>query len=144
MDRAQNLLGASSIQEAQVDQWLIFGQLNLAPHFRSVLGPIFGWMEVTAAANAEGQKAVKDHVRTVNNALEGREWLVGESVTLADYALAALFMMYAQTILEKNYRKSVPHFSAWFERVAADAHFIKQFGKVHMCEKSVKGTAIKK
>jgi len=40
--------------------------------------------------------------------------------------------------METNQRKSLPNLVAWFERVAANEHYIKRNGKFHLCAKPVK------
>ena len=82
-------------------------------------------------------------MRYLNTHLEGKEFLVGTQITLADYCIAALLVTYMQIVLDKNFRKSIPNFTAWFERVIADTNWIKRFGKVQMCEKAMKATCFK-
>ena len=138
MDRSKGLLGETSIDEANIDKWLFWGQTSVVPTFGKVLAPMFGWATVDPKDHQEACKTVKDLARQVNNALEGKEFLVGAKVTLADYAVAALFFMYMQVLLEKNFRKSIPLFEAWFARIAADKFFTQRFGKAHFCERTCK------
>lgn len=44
----------------------------------------------------------------------------------------------AQTILDAGFRKAMPHFSAWFERVAAHKDVVAVMGHVKAAAKPVK------
>jgi glutathione S-transferase/putative methionine-R-sulfoxide reductase with GAF domain len=141
MDSSKGLLGQNSLEEAQIDQWLMFAQTELFKVFGNAIAPIFGWRPIDPKDHQEGVKGLKDIAKSVNAKLEGKKYLVGEKITLADYILAAGLMMPFQLLFEVNYRKSIPHITAWFERVAADEHFISRFGKVHMAAKQQKAQA---
>lgn len=77
MDRSKGLLGLTSLDEAHIDKWLFWGHTSLIPTFK-VLGHTFGFTKLDHKEHQETIKQVKDQARFVNNALEGKEFLVGE------------------------------------------------------------------
>jgi len=57
---------------------------------------------------------VKGWVKTMNNHLNGKNWLVGSSMTLADIACGVLFTECFQLVLDSGFRKSMPNVTKWF------------------------------
>ncbi|XP_049799405.1 glutathione S-transferase D5-like [Schistocerca nitens] len=70
-------------KRALVDQRLFFDQ-DLYARFLKVFLPKFHGKEVEAS---DIEKA-KDGLETLNRMLDGKQWLAGDSVTLADYCVA--------------------------------------------------------
>jgi len=68
---------------------------------------IFGWAEVTMADWNEASKNVKAHVKTLNTALEGKKWLVGNEMTIADVFVALMLSYSFQTVLDSGFRKAM-------------------------------------
>jgi elongation factor 1-gamma len=98
---------------------------------------VHGWSDVLQAAFTTSLNEVKANAKTLNTALTG-DWLVGNSVTVADIALACFFIMAQQTLLDGGYRKAMPKFSAWFERVTSLPEFVKVVGNIKVAAKTVK------
>ncbi len=80
---------------------------------------------------------MKANAKTINTALTG-DWLVGNTVTVADLALASFFIIAQQTLLDGGFRKAMPKFSAWFERVTSLPAFVKVCGNIKVAAKTVK------
>jgi glutathione S-transferase len=56
----------------------------------NVLSPIFGWPHETLAVDYnEGLKQLKADIKTINTALEGKKFLVGDELTIADVIVAS-------------------------------------------------------
>lgn len=67
---------------------------------------VIGWL----------QGRIKAAFVTLNNALEGRDWLVGDGITLADIACCS-YLYYPE---EFGFdRKDYPNINAWLDRIAA-------------------------
>lgn len=67
---------------------------------------VIGWL----------QGRLKAAYKTLNNALEGRDWLVGDRITLADIACCS-YLYYPE---EFGFdRKDYPNIDAWLDRIAA-------------------------
>jgi glutathione S-transferase len=69
---------------------------------------------------AQYQKVVEENLTILNNLLDGREWLVGDTFTLADISIYSFLQRMAAEpkswrIIEENY----PHIKRWFEAVKA-------------------------
>jgi glutathione S-transferase len=74
----------------------------------------------------------------LNTHLEGKQWLVGNSVTLADVSNFISLMTSFALILDGGFRKAMPHVTAWFQRMSQEYAVKSVVGNVKMCEKAVK------
>lgn len=53
----------------------------------------FGWFETHANEYNEGLKDLKADVKTINTALEGKKYLCGDEMTIADLIVATNLML---------------------------------------------------
>ena len=86
-------LGNGPIERTQVDQWIAFTNTSIFGPGYTVCKGIFGWEPVTQEDYNEAAKNIKAHIKTINSALEGKKWLVGEEMTIAD-VVVAMFLSY--------------------------------------------------
>ena len=94
------------------------------------------------AAFNEASKDLKAHAKTLNTALTGREWLVGNSMSLADVAVAVSLVIPLQILLDGGLRKAMKEVNSWAERVFALPEFRKVYGQIHFCGKALKPNCI--
>ena len=104
---------------ADVNRWMFW----TCQHFAPALG-VFGWENVWKKAVtgedadprelARGARDVAQTAAVLDKHLATRRWLVGDAVTLADYAMAAPLMYKEQARLPLD---DYPHVLAWFARV---------------------------
>lgn len=57
-----------------------------------VYSGIFGWGEVTQADWNDALNTVKKNVRVIHTALEGKKWILGDEISLADVVLSSTLM----------------------------------------------------
>jgi glutathione S-transferase len=57
-------------------------------YFQNLIKPQFGFGSPDAAVVQEAEKWVRQHGSVLNNHLRGREYLVGDALTVADFAVA--------------------------------------------------------
>jgi elongation factor 1-gamma len=138
------LNGSSPVERAQVDQWLYWSVTSYFPDQVKAMVAVFGFDKtfgfpaVTQADYNTSATAVKAHCKTLNGVVQGRNWLVGDNITLADIVIFTHVVPMAQTILDAGFRKAMPHFSAWFERVASHKDVVAVMGHVKPAAKPVK------
>jgi glutathione S-transferase len=104
---------------AQILQWMFFEQYEVEP----ALAVVRFWLSYSGAPEklsserreeltASGNRALK----VLERHLEGREWLVGEGMTIADISVYA----YTHVAHEGGFDvESYPHMRAWQDRLAA-------------------------
>ena len=132
------LLGSNPVERSQVDQWISFGVTNLGPYLLDIFNGIFGWAPVTANTFNDSVKNIKAALKTLNTALEGRDYLVGNQLSLADLTLANGLLICFQTVLDAGFRKSMKNVTKWAESVYALEAFTKVLGRVQLCAKALK------
>lgn len=116
---AQALYPKELKARADVNRWMFFA----AQHFSPAIG-ILTWENlwkkfVTGAGPdpveiAKGEAFVHEHARVLDKHLAQRQWISGEGLTLADFALAAP-LMYLNRV--KIPVEQYTHLQAWYARV---------------------------
>lgn len=74
----------------------------------------------------------------MNTALEGKKFLLGDDLSVADIIIANCLMYGFQTVLDQGFMKSIKNVNEWAARVFALPEHIHVFGKVQMCQKPLK------
>jgi glutathione S-transferase len=132
-----DLYGNTSFEQAQIDQFCCIAQASIGPHSYKVGLTTLGWI-VDPAAHAAALKDVKEQLKILNDALAGKDFLVGNRFTIADMAVwVSLFMPFTLS-LDAGFRKAMPHVSAWFERVSKLPEVVKIAGAVKLPAKGLK------
>ncbi len=67
-----------------------------------------------AAQYADATKVIKEQAKMINSALQGKEYLVGDRVTVADITVFTSLIVAFAFVLDGGFRKAMPHISAWF------------------------------
>jgi glutathione S-transferase len=110
------LMPADAFERAQVWQWLCFEQYQLEPGAATVrfwLRSLKKTPEELGERYTERFQRGAEALAVLERGLAGRQWLVGESVTLADIALFA----YTHVADEAGYRlEDFPAITAWIAR----------------------------
>lgn len=81
---------------------------------------------------------LKKDVRVLHTALEGKKWLVGDQMTIADIVLANSLLYAFQTVLDAGFRKSCKNLDTWATACYAVPEMVKVHGNVHMAAKPLK------
>ncbi len=115
------LLPRDEKQRADVTRWQFWDSSHLSPTLAGIaseklLKSMFGMGEPDLAKIEEGIKNFRRWGAVLNSRLEGRTYVVGDSLTLADLTLASS--------MGNAHRSGVPvaefpHIEAWFGRISA-------------------------
>ena len=62
--------------------------------------------------------------------LKGKQWITGDSLSLADLYCGAFFAASFQTVLDAGFRKAMPNLSAWFERWSQHQPVVRRHGRI--------------
>jgi glutathione S-transferase len=115
----QTLYPQDPIQRADVNRWLFWSSQHFAPAvgvlvWERLWKKVVQGVETDPVELARGERDLVRFAAVLDAHLAGRQWTVGDSVTLADYALAAplMYMENAQLPMQ-----AYPHLLAWFDRV---------------------------
>lgn len=94
--------------------------------------------KVNNAKYTSDLKALKDAAKTLNTALKGKSYLVGDKVTLADLAVALTWAPAFQLALDPGFLKSVADMTKWFKALTALPEVVKSAGHIKCCAKALK------
>uniref|UniRef100_A0A3B5AMM4 Valine--tRNA ligase n=1 Tax=Stegastes partitus TaxID=144197 RepID=A0A3B5AMM4_9TELE len=125
--------GVDTKQQSQVWQWLSFADNELTPVSCAVVFPLMGLL----SSHAELMRVLK----VLDQALEPRTFLVGESITLADMAVATAVLLPFKYALEPSNRKTLTNVTRWFTTCINQPQFAKVLGQITLCEKMVPVTS---
>lgn len=104
---------------ADVNRWMFFGAQHFAPAI-GILTWQYLWKKLVTGEGpdpveiAKGETFVHEHAAVLDQHLATRQWLCGDKLTLADYAVAAPMMYVSRA---KVPVQDYPHLLAWAERV---------------------------
>jgi len=135
-------LGSNAVQRSQVDQWISFNNTSLMNNLYKVYTGVFGWGDISQTEWNDALNAVKKNVRIIHTALEGKKWLVGDELSIADIVLASSLMYAFQTVLDAGFRKSVKNVEAWATACYTYDAMVKVHGKVSMAAKPLKPVTV--
>ncbi|XP_012725768.2 valine--tRNA ligase [Fundulus heteroclitus] len=127
--------GLDPKQQSQVWQWLSFADNELTPVSCAVVFPLMGVMAVDKKVQQSSRAELMRVLKVLDQALAPRTYLVGESVTLADVAVAAAVLLPFKYALEPSDRKAVTNVTRWFTTCVNQPQFLKVLGEVALCEK---------
>lgn len=99
---------------------------------------IFGWGEISQADWNEAMAKLKKDVRVLHTALEGKKWLLGDEMSIADIILANSLLYAFQTVLDAGFRKSCKNLEAWATTCYDVPEMVTVHGKVHLAAKPLK------
>ena len=60
-------MGSSPLEQAAVDQWVLFLRTNTLPMAKSLAGAVYGTVEVSAEEHAFISNLLKENLKTINN-----------------------------------------------------------------------------
>ncbi|HEY7691734.1 MAG TPA: glutathione S-transferase family protein [Gaiellaceae bacterium] len=114
---------ADRLERARVLQWMFFEQYELEPTVAVARFwiTLLGKREQHAAELESKWRAGNRALAALDGHLDGREWLVGDTPTIADISLYA----YTHLAAEGGFDLALyPHVQAWIERVASSPGYV--------------------
>lgn len=129
----QGFLGQGAFEEAQVEQWVAFTASTITPIVRKVAGHYWGSKPDDAGIKGT-ENQLKKAATVMNSALNGKSWLVGERLTLADIVAFNILIIAFTFSFDAGVCKAFPNVAAWFAKmsklpvVARTAGYIKMKG----------------
>merc|ERR1719445_3027722 len=97
--------------------------------------PTMGIMQYNKNATDRAKEDIKAALKTLNDHLLTRTYLVGESVTLADIAVACTLLSLYKQVLDPSFRKPFMNVTRWFTTVVNQPKAKDVLGAVALCSK---------
>ena len=110
-------VGLNAFEEAQVEQWTSLAMGVLAPNVKVVEDHMWGW-KVNPTGCKESENTLKGFMKQLNTSLDGKSWLVGERMTLADIVVFNNLITAFYFTFDAGFLKAMPHAAAWFGKMA--------------------------
>ena len=129
------LLGQSRLQQAQVEQWLAYANCHIGANVELIENTLFGYMETFQDEFNAATSDIKSQIKTLDTRLNGKDWLVGERLTLADLYVAALLTTPYSLTLDAGYLKAMGNVTQWYVKMTTLPSFVEAFGNQKLCSK---------
>jgi glutathione S-transferase len=100
-----------------------------------VIGVLVGYVPSDKEKYNAGRKQLKDVSKTLDSHLKGKDFLVGNSVSIADISIGTLFFNAFRLVFDEKTRQSLPNLTKWFEKVSSLPAYFYHYGKIWYCQK---------
>ncbi|CAF0828470.1 unnamed protein product [Adineta ricciae] len=140
----EQLRGKTPAEQAQVLQWIEYGEREINPASATLVYPCMGIMQFNKQNHERAKDELNHILQLLNNYLHTRTYLVGERITLADIAVACDLLLLFQWIVEPSLREPYPHTTRWFLTLINQKEFQAVLGNDYkLCEKTAQFDAKK-
>merc|ERR1719510_3808 len=120
---------------AGVVQWMAMADNEILPAACTWVFPTMGIMQFNKNATERAKEDVKTALKSLNDHLLTRTFLVGERLTLADIAVATTMLSLYKQVLDPAFRKPFVNVTRWFTTVVNQPHAKAVLGEVTLCTK---------
>lgn len=134
-----DLLGSNAFESGKINQWIEFAACEINRCLKSIIYPIFGWANYCKDQISKDNKILIDYIKLLESELKGKQYLVGNKITLADIILFRYFRYFMMLQFPEGMRKSVlPNTTKWFNNIMSSPEAIKAYGRTILCKNPVK------
>jgi len=97
----EQLRGQTLVEQAQVLQWIEYGEREITPVSTTLVYPCMGILQFNKNNNERAKDELKNILQLLDNYLRTRTYLVGERITLADITIACDLLLLFQWVKKK-------------------------------------------
>ncbi|PHH78271.1 hypothetical protein CDD80_7144 [Ophiocordyceps camponoti-rufipedis] len=115
-------------------QWMSFFNSEIATSLSNWFQPLVGWRPYDQASVETNSKAVLKALDVVETHLRDREFLVGETLSAADYFCAGLSYRGFQFFLDRPWREQHPNLTRWYQMVTEQPAYVATTERLKMLE----------
>merc|ERR1711982_140465 len=127
--------GSDAAARAQVVQWMCMADNEILPAACTWVFPTMGIMQYNKTATERAKEDIKAALKTLNEHLLTRTFLVGERLSLADIAVACTMISLYTQVLDAEFRKPFVNVTRWFNTVVNQPNAKAVIGQVNLCTK---------
>jgi len=139
------LLGKDAWQRAQVKQWVEFGSQEIIRSAKALIYPLFGRGEADQATVVASNKDLSEQLKLLNKHLEGKKFVVGDSLTVADTHLFGVLRFFFSLVIAEQQRKQLfGNITTWFQSIASLPEATKAYGRTLLCKVPLKAPRVEK
>ncbi|KAH6873813.1 elongation factor 1-gamma, partial [Thelonectria olida] len=133
-DPNTKLLGTNLEDEATILKWASFANSELLPPIMAWINPVIGKAPSSPEILASVEKNSENMVSVVEKALAGKEYLVGDSLTIADLFVVAAIARGYQFVFKKKWAANHPAIHAWYMKLKGDEIWKKIDGEPYVLD----------
>lgn len=122
--------GKNELNQAEVLQWLFWGEEDLLPAIFNHVFPILGLMPAKKNEKSE----IFPVLEKLNKVLKLKTFLVGERISLADISLSLNLVLLFERGLLKEDREKFPYLLRWFETIIHQKNVQDVIGEIKFCQ----------
>lgn len=101
----------------------------------TILVNVAGWFPTTKEKYNDVKRSLKESLKTLDNHLKGKKYLVGDELSIADIAICSMLVHPYRLVLDEASRKTLPAVTEWFVSVTSLPAFVNISGKAWLCQK---------
>ena len=132
------LLGASFVDQAQVDSWIDFSSNELELPASMWTYPVLGYMPFNLAAYTKAKEDLAKGLKTLDAYLLTRTYLVGEKITLADICVTSALVYVMKFVADKAYLKPFGNVVRYYTTCVNQPEFKAVIGEAPLCKEEVR------
>merc|ERR1712121_408995 len=127
--------GSDAAARAQIVQWMCWADSEVLPASCTWVFPTMGIMQYNKTATERAKEDIKAALKTLNDHLLTRTFLVGERLSLADIAVACTMLSLYTQVLDPAFRKPFTNVNRWFTTVVNQPNAKAVLGDFVLCTK---------
>ncbi|KAL2415820.1 hypothetical protein ABEF91_000117 [Exophiala dermatitidis] len=128
-DPNTKLLGSTLEEETDILKWASFANSELLPPIMAWINPVVGKAASSPEILAAAEKNSEAMVQVVEKAVTGRQYLVGDVLTLADLFVVAAIARGYQFVFAKKWALAHAAIHEYYMRIRSDEIYCKIDGK---------------
>jgi len=139
----KGLYGANEYEASLIDQWIEWYRSKVEKSHADWIYPILGYMTYKEETYKASRENITKQFGLLNRHLDGREWIVGKRVTLADVVIFSALVEGFRIAYDPTFLQSFPSFTAWAKRCIAQPQFSSYFVNFEFATREKKPGEIK-
>ncbi|KAL3418516.1 elongation factor 1-gamma [Phlyctema vagabunda] len=128
------LLGSTLEEEATILKWSSFANSELLPPIMGWINPVIGKAPSSPEILAAAAKYTEGMVSVVEKSLEGKRFLVGDQLTMADLFVVAAIARGYQFVFTKSWAAAHPNIHEYYMRIKGDDIYRKIDGEPYVLD----------
>jgi elongation factor 1-gamma len=133
--KSNTLFGKNAWEQAQIENWLNLSLSELDPFVINYVCSVIGYVPLTKDRFNQITKTLKDWAKSFDEHLNGKSFIVGDSLSIADVSVASYFFWLFRLLFEEKNRAQLPNVLKWYESVSALPQFQSVLGKTWYAQK---------
>lgn len=133
------ILGLTPGTKAEIIQWMLFSENELLANVEGWIYPLLGYVAYVKPIVDLHIEKTKRAMDALNKTLENKDYIVGDSVTLADILLFCALAFPYKFVFDQEFRENYKHIDRYVNEMASKEN-IKKHLALEICQEPLKYT----